>query len=747
MPPARGGNGKGNGRGGPGNGRPGNGNGRSRNGGKTRPAANVYANHRRRDRNRRRRHHAARRRLVLLTAALGAVAILAALTAAAFTGASAFRNSCSLELLRPVALGQNSFVYAADGTPLGAIPAERNRQPVKLDRMSAAIREATVAIEDRRFYEHGGLDFHGIFRAAFKNLESGRIVEGGSTITQQLVRNLYIGNERSLKRKTKEACLALKLDDAWTKDRILQTYLNQVYFGNHAYGIEAAAQTYFSQPAKKLGLAQAALLAGLPQAPSVYDPFARPDEAVRRRNEVLRAMLVAGNITQAEYDRAAAKRLKLRRGQIYTKIREPFFFGYVRDLLIAEYGVSTVRSGGLKVHTTIDPRFQVAARRAVKANLTERSDPASAVVSINPKNGAIRAMTAVIPGRRGVQFNLAAQGTRQAGSAFKTFVLTEAIRQGINPNSTMYLSAPFHWQPDPLSEPWDVSTYAGDYYGPSTIASSTLRSDNTVYARLTLDVGPENVVRVAHQMGIKTRLEPVASVGLGTNSVSVLDMASAYATLAAGGIYSEPMAIKKVVLATGKVDTGAGWGKPKRKRVFRDGVAYEVTKILQQNILAGTGTAANLGRPAAGKTGTADDFADAWFVGYTPTLATAVWVGHPRAQIPMTSVHGIRVAGGTFPAQIWHDFMVAAIGSSPSTDFAYPNQPVEWQSFHGQYAYYGPPPCTQNCGGGGDGGKDGGKKDDETSSGETDTGGAATETAPPAGTTAPPPATTQASND
>ncbi|CAN5204685.1 penicillin-binding protein 1A [soil metagenome] len=743
MPPAQGGNGKGNSRGGPGNRRPGNGDGRPRNDGKSRPAVNVYANHRRRDRNRRRRHHAARRRLVLLTIGLGAAAILAALTAAAFTGASAFRNSCSLELLRPVTLGQNSFVYAADGTPLGAIPAERNRQPVKLKRMSASIREATVAIEDRRFYQHGGLDFHGIFRAAFKNLESGRIVEGGSTITQQLVRNLYIGNERSLKRKTKEACLALKLDDAWPKDRILQTYLNQVYFGNHAYGIEAASQTYFSKPAKKLGLAEAALLAGLPQAPSVYDPFARPDEAVRRRNEVLRAMLVAGNITQAEYEQAAAKRLKLRRGQIYTTIREPFFFGYVRDLLIAKYGVSTVRSGGLKVYATIDPRFQAAARRAVKENLTERTDPASAVVSINPKNGAIRAMTAVIPGRRGVQFNLAAQGTRQAGSSFKTFVLTEAIHQGINPNSTMYLSAPFHWQPDPLSEPWDVATYAGDYYGPSTIASSTLRSDNTVYARLTLDVGPENVVKIAHEMGIKTRLEPVASVGLGTNSVSVLDMASAYATLAAGGIYSEPMAIKKVVLPTGRVDTGAGWGKPKRKRVFRDGVAYEVTKILQQNILAGTGTAANFGRPAAGKTGTADDFADAWFVGYTPMLATAVWVGYPRAQIPMTNVHGIRVAGGTFPAQIWHDFMVAAIGASPAAEFPYPSQPEVWQPFHGQYAYYGPPPCTSNC----DGGK---KKDETTSSGETDTGGGATDTAPPADTTSPPPSpptTTAASND
>ena len=693
----------------------------------------------------RRRHRRGRKRskILLAFAVLGICMAIAGLSVAGYVFSVA-ASAPPLSSLKPIEQGTSSAVYAIDGSRLGFIQSDEIRTPIPLTRIPQTMQTATIAIEDQRFYEHGGIDYEGILRAAIKNLEAGKAVEGGSTITQQLVRNLYIGNERSLKRKTKEACLALKLDDAWAKDRILQTYLNQVYFGNHAYGIEAASQTYFSKSAKKLGLAEAALLAGLPQAPSVYDPFARPDEAVRRRNEVLRAMLVAGNITQAEYEQAAAKRLKLRRGQIYTKIREPFFFGYVRDLLIAKYGVSTVRSGGLKVYATIDPRFQAAARRAVKENLTERTDPASAVVSINPKNGAIRAMTAVIPGRRGVQFNLAAQGTRQAGSSFKTFVLTEAIHQGINPNSTMYLSAPFHWQPDPLSEPWDVATYAGDYYGPSTIASSTLRSDNTVYARLTLDVGPENVVRIAHEMGIKTRLEPVASVGLGTNSVSVLDMASAYATLAAGGIYSEPMAIKKVVLPSGKVDTGAGWGKPKRKRVFRDGVAYEVTKILQQNILAGTGTAANFGRPAAGKTGTADDFADAWFVGYTPTLATAVWVGYPRAQIPMTNVHGIRVAGGTFPAQIWHDFMVAAIGSSPYAEFPYPSQPVDWQPFHGQYAYYGPPPCTKNC----DGGK---KKDDETtSSGETDTGGGGTDTAPPTDTTSPPPpppTTTAASND
>ncbi len=550
--------------------RNGNGHGKNGNGG-------VYPNHRRRRRQRRRRDRIVARRFAIFTIIAVILGGIAAVVAAAFTSANGVLNNCDLASLKPVSIGQNSFVYAADGSLLGAIPAERNRQPVELDGMSPLVRAATVDIEDRRFYEHGGLDYEGILRAAVKNLESGHVVQGGSTITQQLVRNLYIGNERSLQRKIKEACLARKLESAHDKNWILATYLNQVYFGNHAYGVEAAAQTYFSKHAKDLTLVQAAMIAGMPQAPSVYDPFQRPDEAVRRRNDVLTAMLSAGDIDRAQYDEAVASPLKLKRGSIYTKVREPYFFSYVREELIAKYGANTVRGGGLKVYTTIVPRFQKLAEQAIKKTLYYPNDPASAIVSINPKNGAIRAMTAVIPGKKHTQFNLAAQGRRQAGSSFKTFVLTEAIRRGINPDSTPYLSAPLHWQPDPYSEAWDVSTYAGDYYGPSSITQSTLRSDNTVYARMTLDLGPENIVRLAHKMGITTKLEPVASVGLGSNSVGVLEMADAYATIAAGGIHSDPMAIRKVVLPNGKVDEGAGWGHPKRKRVFSDGVAYAVS--------------------------------------------------------------------------------------------------------------------------------------------------------------------------
>ena len=731
-----------------------NGNGRHRNGnGNGLTAANNR--HRRRRRDRRRRDRTQSRRFVLVSVLAVVLGVIALLVAAAFTGAQAFRDSCSLASLRPVSIGQNSFVYAANGTILGSIPAEKNRQPVALDQMSPLLAEATVAIEDRRFYSHDGIDYEGIVRAAVKNLESGEIVQGGSTLTQQLVRNLYIGNEVSWERKTKEACLALKLEEEglptlwgavpsalppaelkrWRKEKILETYLNQVYFGSHAYGAEAAAQTYFSKRAGDLTLVQAALIAGLPQAPSIYDPFRRPDEAVRRRNEVLAAMRDSGSIDESQYAKSVAAPLNLKPGQLYTKIREPFFFSYVREQLIAKYGASTVRGGGLKVYTTINPRFQKLAERAIKETLNQGGDPASAIVSINPKNGAIRAMTAVAPGRRNLQFNLAAQGRRQSGSSFKTFVLVEAIRQGISP-STQYLSAPFHWQPDPNSEPWDVATYSHSYIGAVPISTATLSSDNTVFARLTLDVGPENVVRTARRMGIKTKLQPVASIGLGSNSVSVLEMASAYATLASGGVYAQPMAIRRVVLPDGRVDKSANWGVAKKKRVLPDGVAYEVTKILQQNVDAGTGTGANYGDPyVAGKTGTTDNYADAWFAGYTPRASTVVWVGYPNAQIEMSSVHGIQVAGGTFPASIWQLFMSRAFANASYVDWAAPQNPAVFVPFDGQYAYHGPPPMPE---------KEEKDKDDKktSTSGPTTTAPAPPTTAPPPPTTTEPPPTT-----
>ena len=673
----------------------------------------LYARRRRKKKRAERKHRRRRAAVLALVAAFGLLFVVAG---AAVTGVATLGSSCDLNSLQQVEIGANTFIYAADNSRLGVIPAEKNRQPVPYRQISSWMPKATIAIEDRRFFQHDGLDVEGIARALMKNVSAGEVVEGGSTITQQLVRNLYpVSRERTVERKLKEACLALKLDKAWSKNRILTSYMNQVYYGNLAYGIEAAAQTYYSKQASQLTLPEAALLAGLPQAPSSYDPFNRPETAKARRDQVLRAMLEQGDIERDAYDWALERGLGLKPGKLYKEIREPYFFSYVRDELIAEYGAGTVRSGGLKVYTTVDPRFQRAAVKAIKETLYDPDDPAAALISINPRNGWIRAMTAVIPGNAKNQFNLLSQARRQSGSTFKTFVLAAAVEKGINPSTTTYLSSPFYYKPDPTGDCettwWCVETYGKNYLGWTSIARSTLSSDNTVYAQLTLDVTPQAVAAMAHKLGVRSSLKTpegdyVPAIGLGAMDVSPLDMASAYATLAAGGIYSEPMAIRKVILPTGE-DTSAGWGKPKRKRVISDGVAYEVTRILEQNVDYGTGVAADFGQPAAGKTGTTEDWSDAWFCGYTPRLGTTVWVGYPKGKISMESIHGIPVTGGSFPAQIWRLFMSSAIGQLEPEDFSEPNDWPEWVAFErGQYArsfgyyqddddYYVPPATTE----------------------------------------------------
>jgi len=635
-----------------------------------------------------------RRRAGLIAATI--VILLAGVAATVVLGAgTALSASCDLNSLRPVEIGQNSYVYAYDGSLLGVIPAERNRQPVATRNMSPWLPKSTTAVEDRRFWQHGGVDYVGIARAAWSDLTAGKVVQGGSTITQQLVRNLYTGQQKTFTRKIKEACLAIKLASKWSKPKILNEYLNTVYYGNHAYGVEAASETYFSKHASQLTLLEAALLAGLPQAPSVYDPFHDPQAALDRRDEVLRALLANDDITPAQYDRAIrSTSLGLKPGRVYTRIKQPYFFSYVIDELERQYGANTVREGGLKVYTTIDPRLQRLANKAIRDVLPYRTDPAAAIVSVEPGTGAIRAMTAVVRST-GNQFNLAAQSARQAGSTFKTFVLASAIERGIDPDSTYYTSAPFTCSVAPWCQtPWEVHTYDDTYAGSESVTRATLQSDNTVYAQLTLDVGPRYVWQMAHRLGVHLSPDkPVASIGLGSLAVSPLDMAAAYATFPAMGIYAKPMAITKVILPGNHVDTSSGWGKPQTKRALSQGVAWKVTDILGQNALYGTGAGSGDGIHAnAGKTGTTENHADAWFDGYTRQLATVVWMGYPRGEVPMLDVHGVAVAGATFPVPIWHEYMAAALWHRPALEFALPNRYPTWhylaRGSYGSFGYY-----------------------------------------------------------
>jgi penicillin-binding protein 1A len=626
-----------------------------------------------------------RNKVLLALGILGTCILIATLAGIGYM-LSVAASAPPLRSLKPVDQGTSSVVFAADGTRLGFIQSDEIRTPVAISRIPQWMQDATVAIEDERFYQHGGVDYEGIVRAVWKDIKAGRPIEGGSTITQQLVRNLYVGRERTFQRKIREAKLADELESEHSKRWILQSYLNSVAYGTvdgqTAIGVQAAAQTFFAKNAWRLTLEEAALLAGLPQAPSELNPFQNPKGALDRRNRVLRKMAKLGYITPARALEAEDAPLGVRRGTLYTRIREPFFFDYVKQELIDRFGINTVRRGGLRVYTTIYPKLQATARAAIDSTLPYPTDPTAAIVAIDPRTGYIRAMASGSNYSHN-QFNLAAQGHRQPGSAFKPFVLTTAIERGINPYSTTYVSRPLDLRTRDYG-PWKVQTYDQTYGGTMNLVRATLRSDNTIYAQLDLDLGPKSVAETAKKMGITTKLDGYPAEGLGglTRGVSPLEMADAYATLAAGGIKNKPIAIKRVVFPGGAAED---LGKPKRERVLSDAVAYEVTKILKMNVLEGTGTAANIGCPAAGKTGTTDNFNDAWFVGYTPTFAAATWVGYPNALREMRSVHGISVAGGTFPAQIWHKFMAIAKGAH-CEDFKPPTTPIRWTPFFGKYS-------------------------------------------------------------
>jgi penicillin-binding protein 1A len=585
-----------------------------------------------------------------------------------------YNSAPPLSSLKPVQKGRSSAIYAADGSLIGFIRSENVRQPLPAKAIPQVLRDATIAIEDKNFFHHGALDYEGIARAAWKDIEAGgKPVQGASTITQQLVRNLYIHNpENTLKRKLIEAHLAVELEEAHGKEWILTQYLNSAPYGTvegqTAVGAEAASQTYFSKPAKQLNLVQAALLAGLPQAPSEYNPFLDPKAALKRRNEVLQVMHEQDYIDGEEYRNARTRGLGLAPGDKYQVIKDPFLFDLVQNELIEEYGINTVRKGGLKAYTTIDPDLQAKAEYAVENYCSvcySEGGPVAGLASVNPKNGAIVALANTEGFADESQFNYAWQARRQPGSSFKTFVLTTAVKEGIDPGSTYYDGTSPKTLEIPGGGTWTVNNSEGEGGGSYNLESATWDSVNVVYAQLDLDVGSENVTETAHEMGIESPLQSVPAEGIGGlgTGVTPLEMADAYATLASGGIHHDATAVSRVEFPNGKVDN---FEKDKGERVLTEGQAWEVTRILEGVITQGTGAGyTSMGcSSAAGKTGTSEELSDAWFVGFTPLFSTAVWVGHPTSR----EYTGF---GGPTAGPIWRSYMESAVeGDCPEFEQA-----------------------------------------------------------------------------
>jgi penicillin-binding protein 1A len=638
-----------------------------------------------------RRRSRKHRSVLLVLALLLASAVALVLATVAFTGRQILLSTCTTSDLRPLSLGENSFLYTNNMKLLGVVPSATNRQPLPLSSISHWLPDATVAIEDARFWQHGALDYQGIARAFYDDISTGHIVQGGSTLTQQLVRNLYIGNpQRTLSRKVKEACLAEKEFGKLSRKEILKAYLNEVFYGRHAYGAQAASVTYFSKNASELTLAQAALLAGLPQAPTDYDPLRNPKAALHRRNQVLRAMHKNGYISREKMLSAIHKPLLLRPGHLYTQLHQPNFFGWATQELAQKFGPKQVELGGLKVKTTLDPRLQALGLRAVTNVLHTSTDPAAALVAIDPRTGAVKAMVDYLPDGRKMQFNLATQAHRSTGSAFKPITLATALSEGVSLYSTFYGPAQI-FITDPQCQdkngPWDVHNSADEEAGTFNLLDATALSVNTIFAQLIAKVGVRNVKSMAHQLGITStgsNFKTVCAMTLGSVGFTPLEMTDVYATFASGGVQHDPQAFESVREPNGRLVKLNANGR----RIFGPNVAAELTYALQGVIQHGTGTAAAISRPAAGKTGTANDFQDAWFCGYVPQLATCVWVGYPAGEIPMLNVEGVsEVFGGTLPAEIWHDFMGPAVANLKVVGFPTPTITGTTITGDGTYSY------------------------------------------------------------
>lgn len=582
-------------------------------------------------------------------------------------------DDVDLDELSQVDPGTTSVVYAADGTRLGFLPGPVLRQPVSSKKMSPFVRNATVAVEDRRFYEHNGVDVEGVFRAATRNLSTGSNTEGASTLEMQLIRNLWTEDDTgSIKRKIREAKLASQLEERHPgregKNWVLTTYLNTAPYGTvdgkDVKGVEAAARAYYNTTAAKLTLAQAAMIAGLPQAPTQYNPYLRPDNALKRRNDVLRRMAEQGYVSGADALAAQGEPLGVKKSTYFSTKRERYFLNYVRTQLIKKYGLKKVQEGGLKIHTTLDLKKQKIARAAMARHLDpEAGDPSAAVVTINPNNGNIEAAASSTSFKQG-QYDLAIQGKRQPGSTFKSIVLATAFEQGISPSTSYPAPGTFTVPPPYCSgSACTLKNFGGEGSkgGRQDLKTATLKSTNTVFLQLDIDVGPENVTKTAKAMGITSPLGSHVSEALGAGAASPLEIARVYATIANGGQRVVPRAITKVEFPSGKVRDP----QPVRKtRGIPKDVASEVSRILQANMTGGTASAANFNCPAGAKTGTTDGPSDVWLAGFTPKMATAVWVGYPESTrtIHATSRAGANIQGASVSAPIWKDYMAQARG-------------------------------------------------------------------------------------
>lgn len=590
---------------------------------------------------------------------------------------------------------QTSMIFDASGEMVATLHGEENRTVVPLEDISTHLQNGIIAAEDREFYEHNGVSWRGIIRAARANLEEGETLQGGSTITQQYVRNAFpqVGKERTIERKAKEALWAMEVERKFGKEEILQAYLNTVYFGQGAYGAEAAAKTYFDVSAADLTPGQAAYLSVILRSPGRYQIDEDPESAILARNDVIDDMASLGALSPEEArlakqeDLAAQYRPTLA-GEQEGSARAGYFVEYVRRTMKSKFQFTDeeILGGGLRVHTTLDLKTQKAAEEAVSSTLDRPDDPDAALIAMDPQ-GRVRAMVGgkdVHTPERARGHNFAADvqntgGGRPAGSAFKPIALASFLEEG----NSVYSTFMGHRTMEITSErcknedgsPWEVSNYAHSEFGALNLISATTNSVNTIYAQLMdSEVTPEDFIDTASDLGIEIpQFDRGCALTLGTTDVTPLEMAQAYTAFAQRGMRPDPMVITKVTGPDGEVIVDLS---PSTQQVLDPNTADTINYVLQRNIRAGTGTRAQIGRPAAGKTGTTQDFSNAWFAGYTPDLTAVVWMGYAPVEdgtIPvMKNVRGRSVTGGSFPAEIWGKFMSAALEGTEESSFTDP---------------------------------------------------------------------------